>query len=56
MDEIGERRGVIRGKTKREWEEIVAGIDKLGQAKEEKDGLGAVREAERKEPQEVVKH
>lgn len=40
-------RGLIRRKTKREWEEIVAGVDKLRQAKEEKDGLGALREAER---------
>lgn len=48
--------GVIRGKTKREWEETVAGVDIASQAKEEKTGLEAGRQAKGKEPQEVGKH
>ena len=46
---------MIRGKTRREQEEMVAGIDIPRQAKKEENGLGAGREAKGKEPHELVK-
>lgn len=43
---------MTRGKTKRQQEEIVAGVGGLRQAKEEEGGLGADRKAKGREPQE----